>query len=55
MTSKRTKTKAVLPTTKNVSATRRQSTALVSTGDFAALVERVVRVVNSLSRRASRR
>ena len=45
MTAKRAKTKTVQPRPKKVSAARRQSSALAPTGDFAALVERVVAII----------
>jgi hypothetical protein len=54
MTSKRTRKMAVQPTTKKVSATRRQSGVLAPIGDFAALVERVVAIIEEARSRVLR-
>lgn len=54
MTTKRAKKKGVQPSTKKVSAVRRQSNALAPTGDFAALVERVVTIIEEARSRVVR-
>lgn len=54
MTAKRAKKKAVQATTKRVSAARRQSTALAPTDGFAALVDRVIAIIEEARSRVVR-
>lgn len=54
MTARRAKKQAVKPSTKKVSAARRESIALTPAGDFAALVERVVAIIEAARSRVLR-
>jgi predicted nuclease of restriction endonuclease-like (RecB) superfamily len=54
MTAKRARKKAVQPSPKRASAARRQWNALAPTGDFAALVERVVAIIEDARSRVVR-
>ena len=54
MTAKRARKKAVQPSPKRASAARRQGNALALTGDFAALVERVVAIIEDARSRVVR-
>ena len=54
MTAKRARKKAVQPSPKRTSAARRQGNALAPTGDLAALVERVVAIIEDARSRVVR-